>query len=269
MKKIFALVLGIVMPFLFAVTFSSCKKDKVTEDNSEPEGDGLIKNAVKDYDGNTYNAVKLGSQVWMASNLKTTHYADGTEIPAGNMMTDNGSDPHRYCPSDNSSTVGTYGYLYNWAAVMKGANSSTANPSGVQGACPSGWHVPSDAEWTELTDYLKSQTRYQSGGTDNIAKALASTSGCDKSTTANTVGNNQSSNNATGFGAVPAGECQQTPNYFGGCAYFWTATKYGSGTGANDLVAYDRVMRYYEATVTSEEYGAFKRTGMSVRCVRD
>lgn len=270
MKKNFVLAIGIVLSFLLSISFSSCKKEKVQENQEsiEPEGDGMINNAVKDYDGNTYNAVKLGKQVWMASNLKTTHYADGTEIPLGNMMTDNGSDPHRYYPGNNSSTVNTYGYLYNWVAVMKNANSSTANPSGVQGACPNGWHVPSDAEWKELTDYLSTQPRYQSGGTANIAKALASSSGWDQSTVVNTVGNNQSSNNATGFGAVPAGKCQQTPNYFGGCAYFWTATKYGSGTGANDLIAYDRVIRYYSATVASDEYD-FKRNGMSVRCVRN
>lgn len=267
MKKIFALVLGFALPFLFAVSLSSCKKEKI-EENQEPVGDGLIQNAVQDYDGNTYNAVKLGKQVWMASNLRTTHYADGTAIPAGNMMTDNGTDPHRYNPDDNSSTVGTYGYLYNWAAAMKKGNSSTANPSGVQGACPNGWHMPSDAEWKELTDYVSSQSKFQSGGTVNIAKALAATSGWDQSPVANSVGNNQSSNNATGFSAVPAGECQQTPNYFGACAYFWTATKYGNGTGENDLIAYNRVMRYYEATVTSDDY-SFKRNGLSVRCVRD
>ena len=76
MKKIFALVLGFALPFLFAVSLSSCKKEKI-EENQEPEGDGLIQNAVQDYDGNTYNAVKLGKQVWMASNLRTTHYAGG------------------------------------------------------------------------------------------------------------------------------------------------------------------------------------------------
>ena len=60
MKKFFVLVLGLALPFLLAITLSSCKKDKVTVDNQEPEGDGLIQNAVKDYDGNTYDAVKLG-----------------------------------------------------------------------------------------------------------------------------------------------------------------------------------------------------------------
>lgn len=268
MKKIFALVLGLALPFLFAISLSSCKKDNIDE-NQEPEGDGIIKNAVTDYDGNTYDAVKLGKQVWMASNLKTKHFADGTSIPLGDMVTDmSTTSPYRFNPDDNNATVNTYGYLYNWPAAMKKGNSSTTNPSGVQGICPDGWHMPSDAEWTELTDYLGTQSRYQSGGAENIAKALASKSGWDQCPQANTVGNNQSSNNSTGFNAVPAGKCQQTPNDFGGCAYFWTATKYGNGTGENDLIAYDRVMRYYEATVTSDEY-AFKNNGLSVRCVRN
>lgn len=267
MKKIFAFVLGMALPFLFAVSFSACKKKPV--EDPEPVGDGIIKNAVTDFDGNKYDAVKLGKQVWMASNLKTTHYADGSSIPLGNMMNNmSATSPYRFNPDNNSSMVSTYGYLYNWSAAMKKGNSSTANPSGVQGACPNGWHMPSDAEWTELTDYLSTKSEYQSGGAANIAKALASTSGWDQCPVANAIGNNQSSNNATGFNAVPAGECQQTPNYFGSSAYFWTATKIGNATGENDLIAYDRVMRYYEATVTTEEY-AFKQNGMSVRCVRN
>ena len=262
MKKVFALILSMALPFLFAMSLSSCKKDKV-EEIQEPEGDGIIKNAVKDYDGNTYDAVKLGKQVWMASNLRTTHFANGSVIPLGNMVTNiSANEPYRYNPDDNGSTVNTHGYLYNWPAAMNKGNSSSASPSGVQGACPNGWHMPSEAEWNELTDYLSSQTKYQSGGSANIAKALAAKSGWDQSPVANTVGNDQSSNNATGFSAVPAGECHQTPNHYGGSAYFWTATQRGS-----TMFAYYRMMRYYEATVIADE--EFKEYGMSVRCVRD
>lgn len=266
MKKVFALFLGIALPFLFAVSFSACKKEKPVE-NPEPEGDGLIKNAVTDYEGNTYDAVKLGKQVWMASNLKTKHFANGTSIPLGNMMNDvSGKEPYRYNPNDNSSTVNTHGYLYNWPAAMKKGNSTTANPSGVQGACPNGWHMPSDAEWKELTDYLSTQSGYQSGAPANIAKALAAKSGWDSCPVANTIGNNQSSNNATGFNAVPSGECHQTPNNYGGAASFWTATNRPTETGESEI-ALCRIMRYYEAVVTESEQ--FKECGMSVRCIRD
>jgi len=71
--------------------------------------------------------------------------------------------------------VARYGYLYNWPAVMHGASSSEANPSGVQGICPNGCHVPSDAEWLELFDYMRTQPAYISGGVGHLSKALAAT----------------------------------------------------------------------------------------------
>ena len=89
---------------------------------------------VTDYDNNTYNTVQIGNQCWMKENLRTTHYSDGTSIPLGSS----GSNTTAYCyyPDDSVSNVGTYGYLYNWPAVMGNSSSSSANPSGVQGICP-------------------------------------------------------------------------------------------------------------------------------------
>jgi len=117
-------------------------------------------NSVTDYDNNVYKTVIIGNQVWMAENLKTTHYANGTAIPLvtdntnwGNLG-DNNTDK-AYCYYDNSSSNGDiYGALYSWAAEMNGAPSSNLNPSGVQGACPAGWHLPSDDEWKELEVYM-------------------------------------------------------------------------------------------------------------------
>lgn len=83
--------------------FSSCKKDKVE--------DGLIEGAVTDIDGNTYNAVQLGDQVWMASNLRCTKYADGTGLTYGLTVTSDA--PCYYPPNDNIDIVDTCGYLYN------------------------------------------------------------------------------------------------------------------------------------------------------------
>ena len=99
----------------------------------------------------------------MAENLRTTRFADGTTIP---LWAYGVAGPACFAPGNGSSNeentdnVDRYGYLYNWAAVMHGASSSSAVPSGVQGICPTGWHVPSDAEWTELTTYLSSQSQY-------------------------------------------------------------------------------------------------------------
>ena len=127
-----------------------------------------------DIDSNIYNTVQIGLQCWMKENLRTTRYADSTFIPAGSATSS--TNGYRYLPYNNENIVSTYGYLYNWPAVMNGASTSYANPSGVQGVCPTGWHVPSDAEWTQLTNYVRSQTEFICGDTNvNIAKALAST----------------------------------------------------------------------------------------------
>ncbi len=257
------------MAFAIVVVMGSCKKEKVTtqsgdnpsEGNVEiPSGDEIIKNAVTDIDGNTYDAVKLGNQVWMAENLRTTKYADGTTIPMGS--TGSYDVAYRYCPNNNSDNVSTYGYLYNWPAMMHNSSSSGSNPSGVQGICPNGWHVPSDAEWTQLTDYVSSQSQYVCGGNNTyIAKALASTTGWISDDNTCTPGNNPSANNATGFSAVPAGFYDGNYNTFGGCARFWSATQ-----GAS-LGAFGRYLYSNSANVNRNYY--VKHEGLSVRCVRD
>ena len=213
---------------------------------------------VTDIDGNVYRIVKLGNQVWMAENLRTTRYADGTLIPLGTTTSDDVA--YRYYPNGNSANVTDYGYLYNWAAVMNGANSSEANPSGVQGICPNGWHVPSDAEWTELTNYVKSQSQYVCGdNTDYIAKALASEEGWNRSTYNCDVGNNPDANNATGFSARPAGFYRGNYSNFGKLAYFWSATQYNSNNACN---------RYLFCNYASvRRYSNIKFAGYSVRCV--
>jgi uncharacterized protein (TIGR02145 family) len=123
---------------------------------------GLKAQTVTDIDGNVYNTVTIGTQVWMKENLRTTRYADGTAIPnvpdsakwAALNVTDKA-----YCFYNNSSTnANTYGALYTWAAAMKGASSSSSSPSSIQGICPTGWHLPSHAEWTTLIAYLGGYT---------------------------------------------------------------------------------------------------------------
>ena len=214
-----------------------------------------------DVDGNVYNTVQIGQQCWMKENLRTTRYADHTEIPAGSTTSD--TDPYRYAPNNDEGNVPAYGYLYNWPAVMHGWASSSINPSGVQGICPTGWHVPSNAEWTQLTDYVSSQSQYVCGSDNTyIAKALASTTGWNSSTTTCAVGNTLSSNNATGFSALPAGNYNGT--YYASFGYnagIWSATEYDGGG------AYGRNLYYDGAGVGRINYG--KYLGFSVRCLRD
>ncbi len=215
---------------------------------------------VTDIDGNQYGTLLIGEQCWMAKNLRTTKFADGTSIPLGSETSS--TTAYRYYPNNSSSNVATYGYLYNWPAAMHGASSSSTNPSNVQGVCPTGWHLPSDAEWTQLTDYLSSQSEYQCGGsTTKIAKSLASTTGWNSSSDNCAVGNTPANNNSTGFGALPAGNYYGSYYGFGYCAYFWSATEYSSS------YVYNRDLYYYNAGV-GRNYDS-KVSGTSVRCIRD
>jgi len=213
-----------------------------------------------DIDGNVYNTVQMGNQCWMKENLRTKKYANGTSIAQGSSTSyDTG---YWYYPNDNSSNMSTYGLLYNWEAVMRYSSSSSANPSGVQGICPNGWHVPSYAEWAQLTDYVSSQSEYVCGNDNTyIAKALASTTGWNSYDETCTVGNILADNNATGFSVLPAGYYNGLYNYFGNYTLFWSATENTSGS------AYDRGLGYADADVG---FGYnLKYYGFSVRCVRD
>lgn len=197
---------------------------------------------VTDRNGNSYNTVLIGTQCWMKDNLKT-------------------SGGQTYYPGGSPENEATYGLLYKWETVMSHSSSSNSNPSGVQGICPSGWHVPSDAEWTQLTDYVSSQNSYCcNGNSDNIAKALASTTDWISSSYDCVVGNNPSSNNATGFSALPAG------NYRGfydvaDNTVFWSATE------TDNTNAYTRSLYYNRAGVSRSFHE--KTNGCSVRCVKD
>ncbi|OQY02885.1 MAG: hypothetical protein B6I20_06115, partial [Bacteroidetes bacterium 4572_117] len=173
---------------------------------AENGGLGYETGTVTDYDDNMYTTVKIGNQWWMQQNLKTTHYAYGTAIPlvtdntAWANLGDNNTDK-AYCYYDNSTANrDTYGALYTYAAATNGDSDGT-----TQGVCPTGWHLPSDAEWTELTDYLTNNGYGYGGSGNDIAKSLAATSGWGADDTAGNIGNDQSSNNSSGFSALPGG----------------------------------------------------------------
>ena len=217
---------------------------------------------VTDIDGNTYNSVQIGNQCWMKENLRTTSYANGTSISLGDSQSS--TTAYRYYPNNNSSNVATYGYLYNWIAVMGNSSSSSSIPSGVQGICPTGWHVPSDAEWTLLRNYVSSQSLYVCGtNVNNIAKALASATGWNSSPLACAVGNNPSANNSTGFSALPASNYTGNYYFFGSQALFWSATE------DNDPVI-DARCSYLDSDYADMRVGsAGKNRGHSVRCLKD
>ena len=206
-----------------------------------------------DRDGNTYNTVQIGSQCWMKENLRTTKYADGTSIPQGSNTSS--TIAYWYYPNNDATNKPTYGLLYNWYAVTR--NFSSANHSRAQGICPTGWHVPNTTEWGQLRNYVSDQSEFVCLGNQQIAKALASPTGWDSSTTICSVGYMPSNNNATGFSALPAGYYNGSNNNFGISTDFWSsdsnATTFGFGSHTTYL-----------------QFGSpNKNCGYSVRCVRD
>ena len=196
---------------------------------------------ISDYDGNNYATVAIGSQCWMAQNLRSTHYSDGSTI--------NGY----YIPNGSSSVNANYGRLYTFAAAMRGAASSSV---AVQGVCPSGWHVPTPAEFETLKSTLQGNTAMQCNSTAaNIAKAMASTSGWTSSTTTCAVGNTQSSNNASGFNAYPAGFRYSTSSFD------------DYGTRAGFLTTQSGQVYYLQNTSATVSNLTSSTSSYSVRCV--
>ena len=216
---------------------------------------------VTDFDGNVYETVKIGQQCWMKENLRTTHYADGTQIPLG---TSSSTDlPYHYIYS--STDIPSAGYLYNWAAVMHGSNSSNSIPSGVQGVCPSGWHLPSDPEWTQLTSYVRQLYGYRCGA-DSIAYALVAVEVWNSSEVECSPGNFHDVYSCTGFDAVPAGNFNGEESFAGAGSntYFWSST---SSTAGGNTKAYTRGLSYDSPEVSRIQSN--KDNGFSVRCIRN
>jgi uncharacterized protein (TIGR02145 family) len=218
---------------------------------------------VSDFDGNVYQTVQIGSQIWMAENLKTTHYANGSAITLveGTGEWDAlGANEKAYCWYGNSiSNRDLYGGLYTWAAAMNGAAGSTANPSGIQGVCPDGWHLPSDAEWQELEMFLgMSQVDADAldwRGTDEGGNLKES--GTSHWTSPNTGATNES-----GFTALPGGSRTEDGSFqtIGDAACFWAATGDDPDRATGRLLDHTRAEIY--------RAGFFKEQGFSVRCVQ-
>lgn len=228
--------------------------------------------SVEDYDGNIYPLVMLGSQCWMAENLRVTHYSDGTLIPlAETNLGDKRDYSCRLYPGANVDLVNTYGYLYTWCAALNGNPPSSVSPSGVQGICPDGWHLPSDVEWKQLLDYVGAQPQYQcmgGKGKVNIAKALASQKEWEGSDIPCTVWSDTTNNNTTGFNAMPAGTVfLETSMYFGSASFFMTSTD----KGKFDFWHYYLWYKGTDVKRVGNLKGGYlsKYFPMSVRCVRD
>ncbi len=264
MKNLFLLLA------LTSFIFYSCEKEEVEPEKEKKEttnGENGNENensdsltvtygeGVTDYNTNTYSTIIIDNQEWMAENLKTTHYADGTPIPhvTGNLnwaaLPDNDADTARaYCwYNDNIEYKDQYGALYTYAAATNGDNSG----NNVQGVCPTGWRLPNDADWNELVDAV--------GGVDSAGVILKATSGWY-----DWEGNPSNGTDDIGFSALPGG----TRFYFDGSFFLASVNgNWWSATEGSDTHAGSRSMNHSKADVHSGSNS--KSIGFSVRCVRD
>lgn len=245
-NKIVFLQVAILISFIIS---SSCTKRNWDNPN-DPKGknyhgssqnnnfqDGIL----TDIEGNSYKTVIIGTQVWMAENLKTTTYKDRTAIPlVTNITSWSKLTMPGYCWYNNTiANKDTYGALYNWHTV------STGN------LCPTGWHVPTDAEWTVLTTYL---------GGDSVAGNKLRETGNNHWNSPNT-----GATNITGFTALPGGwrSGDGTFRFIGDIGYWWSSTEY------LNFYALSLGMMLVTSNVERNDYGYYKDYGFSVRCLKD
>jgi uncharacterized protein (TIGR02145 family) len=225
-----------------------CKKDETNPSNT-----------VSDIDGNVYHTVTIGTQTWMVENLKTTKYNDGTAIPnVTDATTWSTLSTGAYCDYANTPSNGTtYGKLYNYYSVVD-----------ARKLCPTGWHVPTDAEWTTLENYLIANGFNYDGTTtgNNYAKALASAAGWNSCAGIGTVGNSDypAKRNATGFTALPGGFINYTGTFYGIDidSFWWTSTETGPQS------AWSRSI-FNDGTYVDRFGNHPMSFGFSVRCIMD
>ena len=208
---------------------------------------------VTDYDGNEYPTITIGTQTWMAEDLKVTHYPNGDPIPNvtdntvwANLSNNNTDDAYCFYNNDNTTD---YGALYTYAAAI-GDDWTKDNTDG-QGVCPDGWHLPTDAEWTTLTNYL---------GGESVAGGKMKEIGTTHWNSPNT-----GATNSSGFSALPGGNRYDAGdgsfNSLMNNGYWWSATEY------NSIMVYYRLMDSHNTEVS--HYGSNKSNGMSVRCIKN
>jgi uncharacterized protein (TIGR02145 family) len=226
---------------------------------------------VKDIDGNVYPTVTIGTQVWMAKNLKTTRYNNGdligTTTPATLNIEGEGTPKYQWAYDGNESNVATHGRLYTWYVATDSRK-----------ICPIGWHVPTDAEWTTLTDYLINNGYDYGKGYQrmDIAKSLASTTGWVADDSLGSVGYDQAHNNRTGFTGLPSGVRGDDGNFYtmGHIGNWWSATESAPPIikGFSEIIVNTPgglFRNIYHDYCYVNSYSNNKKYGMSIRCIKD
>lgn len=248
----------LIRPLLFLamllIVITGCDIDDDDTGKNEPQTGTFTDSR----DGTVYQTVTIGDQEWLAENLRFLPSVVGPDVGSE-------STPYYYVHVYNGTNVtdaksseffSAFGVLYNWSAAIN--------------ACPAGWHLPSDDEWTELENFLAdNEYNYDGtigGGKTKIAKSLAATNGWKSSTNTGSVGNSDylEYRNKSGFSALPGasrGEGGSFSYVVGASGAWWSATE------LNSFYAWDRRLQHDLSNVGGVRND--KRLGLSVRCVRD
>lgn len=206
---------------------------------------------VKDFEGNTYKTIKIGNQTWMAENLRTTTYRDGSKITivadstqwANNFNNSTTLPMMCWYKNDQAThTANKFGALYNWYAINPATN-------GNKNVCPTGWHVPTQGDWTTLTTFLGVDAggRMKVNGTQYWASP------------------NAGATNSSGFSGLPGGYRDSDGSFAG-------FSKYGyswSSTDGDDDYDVAWTLPLYAKSAFVNWYLLTKANGFSVRCLRD
>jgi uncharacterized protein (TIGR02145 family) len=211
---------------------------------------------ITDIEGNPYNTVLIGKQVWMTENLRTTKYNNGdviaTTIPSTKDIRSDDEPQFQWAYEGDESKVPVYGRIYTWYA----ANDSRK-------ICPDGWHIPTYTEWTNLIEYLTDHGYGFQGSGSDIAKSMAASTDWAPFEVEGTIGYDLGSNNSSGLSFLPSG----SRDYLGSFSSIGTGGGWWSSTQYNAVRAWYPFM-YNNSTDLYLDY-YLKITGFSVRCLRD
>jgi uncharacterized protein (TIGR02145 family) len=194
--------------------------------------------SVSDAEGNSYKTILIGNQTWMAENLKATRYNNGDEINATDTTAGPGEFKHQAAYHNDENNVAVYGRLYTWYAIAD-----------IRSVCPSGWHVPADADWDTLSLYL---------GGPNAAGGKLKTTGVGR-----WVLKNVGATNESGFTGLPGGLYNEFGDFlfmgYSGC--WWSATETDAQIG--------NLRSLYNSDTNLGSYHETKKSALSVRCLKD
>lgn len=228
------------------LSLSACQKDEVGENQEEDNTSPLNYGTVIDQDNNQYATIEIGKQIWMAENLKTTTYCNGDSI--SNIVDDdewsNINEAGWSYLENDSGHDSLFGKLYNWLTVYDERN-----------ICPCGWHVPTDAEWKELIDYL---------GGPFVAGGKMKSKGNLFDGTGLWTHPNHAATNESGFSGLPGGyrevdgEFRSRNNF----TFWWSSSE------ENEYFSIGFALRYNFGDVITAGY-ANKKSGFSIRCIKN